>query len=208
MSRRIEILRRATEVFERQGVPSTSIEDIARAVGFKREAIYYYFKSKDEILVEIILPISASLLANLRNILRADMPSVKKLRAAIRGQLGAFNPSYLEMTVALREDHFHKDAARMPDLRKVWKEYSTAWTELIVQGQERGEFKAGLQPKVVAFGILGMCNWVSRWFHPGGPVTIDEIIETYCTLTLEGAAAAPGHEAGHEAPDRGTLAPA
>ncbi len=204
MSRRIEILRRATEVFERKGVPNTSIEDIASAVGFKREAIYYYFKSKDEILIEIILPTSASLLANLRHILRADMPSVEKLRAAIRGQLGAFNPSYLEMTVALREDHFHKDAARLPELRKVWKEYSTAWTELIVQGQERGEFKAGLQPKVVAFGILGMCNWVSRWFHPGGPVTIDEIIETYCTLTLDGAATT---KPGPSAPDHDMLAP-
>ncbi len=37
MSRRIQILRRATEVFERQGVNRTSIEDIANAVGIKRE---------------------------------------------------------------------------------------------------------------------------------------------------------------------------
>ena len=40
MSRRMEILRRATEVFERRGVNRTSIEDIAKAVGIKREAVY------------------------------------------------------------------------------------------------------------------------------------------------------------------------
>ena len=41
MSRKREILRRAAEIFERKGVSDTSIEDIAKAVGIKREGIYY-----------------------------------------------------------------------------------------------------------------------------------------------------------------------
>jgi len=39
MGRRSEILQRATEVFERKGVTHTSLEDIAREVGIKREDI-------------------------------------------------------------------------------------------------------------------------------------------------------------------------
>lgn len=196
MSRRTEILRRATEVFERQGVHHTSIEDIARAVGFKREAIYYYYKSKFEILVEIILPQSQSLLDSLETILHTDMSSRDKLKAAVRSQLGKFNPGYLEMTVALREDHFQRDDARLAELRAVWKRYSARWAELIAEGQARGEFMAEGHPKVIAFGVLGMCNWVSRWFHPSGEVKLDDIIETYCTMAVDGLASRSGMERG------------
>jgi len=113
MSRRAEIVRRATEVFERQGVSRTSFEDIAQAVGIKREAIYYYFKSRADLLLEVIVPQSTALLKNLRLIQQTGLSSRDKLHEAIRNHLDSFNPNYLEMSVALREDHFFDDDARL-----------------------------------------------------------------------------------------------
>ena len=54
--RRAEILQRATECFDRLGYANTTLDDIARAVGIKREGIYYYFKNRGQILLEIIEP--------------------------------------------------------------------------------------------------------------------------------------------------------
>ncbi len=186
MGRRNEILRRATEVFERQGVRQTSIEDIAKAVGIKREAIYYYFKGRREILVEIILPQSHMLLLNLRNIVHSNRLFTDKLHDAIQSHLQSFNPSYLEMTVALREDHFFGKDDKFKELRQVWNEYSNIWTQLIAEGQKSGEFRSEPNPKLIAYAILGMCNWLSRWFDPGKDISIEEIIETYFSFTLEG----------------------
>ncbi|MFQ5535327.1 MAG: TetR/AcrR family transcriptional regulator [Sphingomonadales bacterium] len=186
MSRRIEIIRRATELFEKQGVKQTSMEDIANAVGIKREGIYYYFKNRREILLEIILPSSVELQRNLRNILRSDMTSVEKLHAAIEAHLHRYDPGYLEMTVALREDHFFKEDKRLRALRSVWKGYTNDWQELIRGGQASGEFAPDANPKVVAFGVLGMCNWLARWFDPGKSVTIEEIIATYSNMLTHG----------------------
>ncbi len=186
MGRRNEILRRATEVFERQGVRQTSIEDIAKAVGIKREAIYYYFKGRREILVEIILPQSHMLLLNLRNIVHSNRLFTDKLHDAIQSHLQSFNPSYLEMTVALREDHFFGKDDKFKELRQVWNEYSNIWTQLITEGQKSGEFRSEPNPKLISYAILGMCNWLSRWFDPGKDISIEEIIETYFSFTLEG----------------------
>ena len=188
MSRRAEIVRRATEVFERQGVAHTSIEDIAKAVGIKREGIYYYFKSREEIVLEIILPQSQSLRLNLRNILRAEMPALEKLHAAIGSHLESFNPGYLEMSVALREEHFSLGSAKLRELRAVWKEYSDGWIALIRDGQERGEFSARFNPKVIAYGILGMCNWLSRWYVRDKAISIPEIVDNYFMLAANGLA--------------------
>ncbi len=186
MSRRAEIVRRATEVFERQGVSRTSFEDIAQAVGIKREAIYYYFKSRADLLLEVILPQSAALLKNLRLIQRTSLSSREKLHEAIRNHLDSFNPNYLEMSVALREDHFFGGDDRLTELRLTWQNYDRAWSELIAEGQAAGEFKADLDAKMVAYGVLGMCNWVARWYDPGKDVTISQLIDTYFTMIATG----------------------
>jgi TetR/AcrR family transcriptional regulator, cholesterol catabolism regulator len=186
MSRRTEILKRTTEVFERQGVTNTSLEDIAKAVGIKREAIYYYFKGRHDILLEIIQPQSMALLAGLRDIRESDLSAGEKLREAIKNHLLSYNPSYLEMSVALRDDHFFGDDGTLGELRETWNEYGTLWHKLIEEGQATGEFRADLQPKLVSFAVLGMCNWLTRWFDPEGELTLDDIIETYFKLTFEG----------------------
>lgn len=186
MSRRIQILRRATEVFERQGVNRTSIEDIANAVGIKREAIYYYFKSRADILLKIILPQSTSLVMGLGAIINSNLPAEAKLEAAIRNHLDRFNPNYLEMTVALREDHFLEDESKAAELRGVWNEYTHLWTRLIEEGQEKGIFKPGLDARMVANGILGMCNWMSRWYDPAKSIPIDKILEIFFTMVAHG----------------------
>jgi AcrR family transcriptional regulator len=191
MSRRIEILRRATEVFERRGVNRTSMEDIANAVGIKREAIYYYFDGRGEILVNIILPQSRSLCLALETILNSNMSGAEKLRAAIRNHLDKFNPNYLEMTVALREDHFAAADDKMVELRKVWRDYGALWTQLIAEGQRSSEFRGGIDPKLVSFGVLGMCNWMSRWYDPSKSITIEQIIDTFYAMVSNGIVAAP-----------------
>jgi len=189
MSRRMQILRRATEIFERQGVAQTSIEDIAQAVGLKREAIYYYFKSREEILLEIILPQSASLILNLRGVIhQADLSSMDKLRGAIEVHLNSFNPGYLEMSVMLRENHVFKDLRKLQELRRAWRDYSELWVDLVREGQARGEFDPALDPKMTAFGLLGMCNWMSRWYQPGKGVTIPELIDTFFRIGAHGIA--------------------
>jgi len=186
VSRRTDILRRAAELFDRQGVANTSIEDIAQAVGIKREGIYYYFKSREEIVLEIILPQSEALLFNLATILRSDMGPVEQLRAALRNHLSSYNPGYLEMSVALREDHLYRRSKRLKELRRVWKSYGDAWQRLVARGQEQGVFDPSLNPKISAFGILGMCNWVSRWYDRGGSMSLEAITDTFFRMIARG----------------------
>ncbi|HYG90038.1 MAG TPA: TetR/AcrR family transcriptional regulator [Azospirillum sp.] len=186
MSRKVEILRRATEVFVRQGVNRTSIEDIAKAVGIKREGVYYYFKSRTEILLKIIVPQSNRLVFGLRSIMDTRQPARDKLYAAVRNHLDTFNPSYLEMAVALREKHYVEQDDKLEELRSVWRDYDRLWVELVREGQASGEFRPDFDPKIAAYGILGMCNWLSRWYDPAKEVTIEQIIDMYFTIMADG----------------------
>ena len=90
--RREDILKKATELFDRQGYANTSLDDIARAVGIAREGIYYYFKNRAEILLHIIEPRSLALIHGLRAIM--DAPGKRyadKLHDAVRNHLEQFD---------------------------------------------------------------------------------------------------------------------
>lgn len=186
MNRRIQIVRRAAEIFMRKGVGQTSMEDIARAVGIKREGLYYYFKGLGDILLEVILPQSKSLVLNLERITKSRMTATETLHAGIQSHLDAFNPAYLEMSIALREDHNIRNPEKLKELREVWKKYNDLWVLIVERGQASGELKPDLNPKLVAFGLLGMCNWVSRWYDPNESISIPEIIETFSGMATTG----------------------
>ncbi len=51
--RREEIMKRAAQLFEKNGYSQTSVGDIAQDVGMSKPTIYHYFHSKEEILYTI-----------------------------------------------------------------------------------------------------------------------------------------------------------
>jgi AcrR family transcriptional regulator len=53
---RARILEVASELFTDQGYDATSLREIADRLGFTKAALYYHFKSKDEIMLALLEP--------------------------------------------------------------------------------------------------------------------------------------------------------
>lgn len=176
--RRESILRAATELFDRKGYTNTSLDDVAQAIGIKREALYYYYRSRAEILLAIIGPQAEGLIEGMKEVIATDAPALEQLRAAIHNHLKRFDRHCLEMTISLR-DGITSGGEVGSAMQRIWKEYERLWTALIEAGQQKGELAVAGEPKMVAFGILGMCNWLARWYNPRKSASIDEIIDTY-----------------------------
>ena len=186
-ARRAEILQRATECFDRLGYANTTLDDIARAVGIKREGIYYYFRNRSQILLEIIEPQSLELVDGIAAIVNDTAPGPReKFRAAIRNHLVRFDRYCLEMTVSLRDGRFDGEPEVRDTMVRIWKEYEAHWVRLIAEGQDKGEFRHIGDPKMLAFAVLGACNWLARWYDPRKPVMIDELIDSYTELLSSG----------------------
>ena len=52
-AKRAEILRKAAAVFGRKGFHKAGMRDIARGLGMAPGALYYYFESKDDLLIKL-----------------------------------------------------------------------------------------------------------------------------------------------------------
>jgi TetR/AcrR family transcriptional regulator, cholesterol catabolism regulator len=184
--RREAIMQNALKIFDRRGFANTSLDDIARETGVKREAIYYYFGNRAEILLNIIRPQSEALVASLQTIAASTVSYRDKLYFAIRNHLEHFDRNCLEMTVSLRDVYLEDAKEVRREMTRIWRAYETSWTQIIAEGQRRGDIARSGDPKMIAFAILGMCNWLARWYDPKKAVKVDELVDTYFSMIGHG----------------------
>lgn len=53
-SRRKEILEKSTDCFIKFGFNKTTLDEIGDAIGFNKAALYYYFKNKEELFLQVV----------------------------------------------------------------------------------------------------------------------------------------------------------
>ncbi|HEX2172544.1 MAG TPA: hypothetical protein VHL09_08875, partial [Dehalococcoidia bacterium] len=58
--------------------------------------------------------------------------------------------------------------------------------QILCDGVARGELRDDLDPTLTSLAIVGMCNWMHRWYRPTGKVPAAAIADTFATLVLDG----------------------
>lgn len=183
-NRRDEILRAAQDLFHRKGYASTSLDDIARAVGIKREGLYYYFPNRTQILIAIIKPLGLQLRDRVREILESDASPEEKIRQTVENHLMRFENRFAESKITLRDDYFAENEDVLAEMQPIWDEYEELWIAIIKEGQDKGVFDPSLDPRLAHLGILGLCNWVARWYKPGQSIAVPDLIDMYNRMVL------------------------
>lgn len=187
-NRREEILRAAQDLFHRRGYANTSLDDIARAVGIKREGIYYYFENRTQILIAIIRPLGLQLRDAVREILESDDTPEEKIRRAVENHLMRFENRFAESKITLRDDYFAENEQVLAVMGPIWDEYEDLWAAIIEEGQAADAFDPKLDSRLAFLGILGQCNWVARWYRPGKSISVPDLIDMYSRMILRSLA--------------------
>lgn len=64
--------------------------------------------------------------------------------------------------------------------------YGKTLLAIIEEGVTGGVFRSDLDPRLVMLGILGMYNWIHRWYVPGGRNSLTEIGGAFAAMVLSG----------------------
>jgi len=179
-----QILEAAARVFRQKGYDRATLRDIAKEAGLLPGSLYYHIRSKEDLLRQVVEQPIRELYGQLEDLVVAEAPAADKLARALAMHLRAFDTHYPSLFVYL-QNLLQVDAMRRP-LHKQAKRYEECWQQLLVQGIQRGEFPPDLDVKVAVFAILGMCNWMHRWYRQDGRLSIEEIIQQYTRLVLDG----------------------
>jgi AcrR family transcriptional regulator len=203
MATRDEIIAAAAKVFRTKGYHAATVQDVADAVGILKGSLYHHFKSKDELLYLIVKEPIARIYARMAEIVASDRPAADKLGRAILAHLEAFDEHYPHLFVYLHEREEMKRSFR-ERFKLSPKQYEQCWQQILREGVKAGEFRADLDVQVVSYGLLGMLNWLYKWYDPRGRLAVREVAAQFTALALGGLATTAPRRAARGARGRDT----
>jgi len=162
-NRREQILEIATHLFQK-GFRATSLDHVAAEMGVTRPALYYYFRSKEELLaaiydraVGVLIDWAAALFAQglepdalLRRLIEVHVRTMLQERPIVR--------VYFQ-----EKDSLGDVASRSVKAKEV--AFTKMMASAIEAGQVKRVFRPG-NPELIVNAILGMLIWVHEWYRP------------------------------------------
>lgn len=181
-----EIITSAVRLFSEKGFRAVTIDDIASSLGFTKSVIYYYFKSKNQILWEIFTRIYDTYFETIQSTVEKRLPPEEALAEVITKHALSVMQRKDWTTIYFREESELDDRQRRQVAKKK-RQYDALIEEIYEAGVETGVFR-DIPAHIAVSGILGMCNWLHVWFDEKGSMTATKIAEYYGTLLSQGYA--------------------
>ena len=100
-----KILKKATDLFYKNGFVKASIRDIVRPVGVTNASFYNHFKNKDEMLYHIIEDIGATLLEKMNGVIETHDNPAECLREMISRQVCLMREKRKEIKIYMEEQY-------------------------------------------------------------------------------------------------------
>jgi AcrR family transcriptional regulator len=179
-----ELYEHAARLFAERGFAGTSLQDIADALGVTRPALYYYVRSKDELLAGLVTEVASGPLDELHALAARDTDPVRRLRGVVE--------TIVELRVR-RPDRFRlllRSEAELPtELAAAYEESSRATLAVVADVIEEGVRTRRFRPvdaRVAALGVLGMCNGVAWWFRTDGPDSAEGVTRQLADIAVAG----------------------
>ncbi len=160
--RKAEIRASAAEVFASKGFDGASIRDVAKAADMSLAGLYYYYRSKDEILFDIQNEAFTTLLDGHAEALAGIKDPEEKLQKVIEGHLAFFSANLASMKVMSRESEALPGELGAPvrELRRRYVRLLRGILDELGVDHPLHEIKTG----VAVFLLFGMMNWMYTWY--------------------------------------------
>lgn len=179
-----EVLESAANIFFAKGFHATSIEDVARDVGMLKGSLYYYIKSKDDLLFQLLMAGIEDGDAYIAKQIDPNGEPVAQLERAIRAQIDYIIQNRVPFGLFLHEFD-SLSGKRQHKLISVMSRYNSRFVELVRRGQETGKLIEGA-PWLIVNGILGMCNWLYRWYDTDQISDPEQVKQVFLRMILQG----------------------
>ena len=180
------LLAAAARVFADKGYHATTMRDLARASRMSLAGMYYYVRSKEELLYLIQDRCFGEVLRGARAAVAAATGPAARLEAFVRHHVSFFAAHMAEMkTLSHEADSLHGPWARA--LRAKKKGYAALLAGLVGEAAPRASHE---ERAITAYALFGMMNWIYTWYRPDGALSPDQLAARLAALALRGVPAA------------------
>lgn len=160
--RKTEIITISAQLFKEKGYSAVTMRDIAQAMDIKAASLYNHIKSKQEILVLIIIEIAEEFTSVMNEIVNSNETAIQKLEKIIQLHIDITlrNPDEL---ASLNNDWMHLENQSLPYFVKMREEYEENFRTIVKKGIQNGEIK-NLNLEVIIFSMLSTLRTLYIWY--------------------------------------------
>jgi AcrR family transcriptional regulator len=178
------IIDTAINVFHQKGYRTATLDDVAHELDLSKAALYHYVSSKEDLLSLIYLQALESYFASAYEIDEMDLAPPEKLRFLIQHHIQDIIIDNLPMFAVFFSEENQLPKKQFERIREGKRKYTRIVQKIITEGVEQGFFRP-LDPKLHAFALIGMCNWLYKWYDPGRGANSPEEIAAHFIDLLE-----------------------
>ncbi len=182
------ILRSAAELLATYGYTATSLDQVAAHAGLTKGTIYYHFDSKEALYWAVVEPRADRAPEVIRTLLEQELAPLRALKRFVRAALrAAQNPRSRYMHY---KELLPLDEEMLAKARERERDYEHLVAQLIQRAQESGDVIPG-NPKIMALILTSAISRTARWYNPEGEVTLEEFVDTFYRMVLQGMIVRP-----------------
>ncbi|MBN2083943.1 MAG: TetR/AcrR family transcriptional regulator [Anaerolineales bacterium] len=193
--RKDQIIHAATNVFTRKGFHDARMDDIVKETGLSKGALYWYFKSKEDLIIAILDRIFSAEFQQMESLNDESLPA--------RECLSEFLDVFLDELRRMKRvtpiiSEFYALAFRNKTVRTVMQRYLrtfvTIMEPIIRRGMDRGEFRPGDARQVtVAIGAQ-LEGTLLLWAYAPKMVPLEDQLRAGAEMLIRSMEAAPKNE--------------
>jgi AcrR family transcriptional regulator len=199
------IIDTAIEIFHRKGYRTATLDDVAHELGLTRPAIYHYVSSKEDLLSQIYLQALESFFDTIYEITNMELTPPEKLKIFVQRHLNTVVIENIAMFTVFFSEENQLAEKDFQKIREEKRKFTKVVEDIITAGIAQGYFRR-VDPKLQANAIIGMCNWLYRWYKPGKSSTRpEEIVEQFTNLLENGLWRTNQEKIGHDPVERNTV---
>ncbi len=181
---RDDILDAAAQVIRQKGFHGASMADIAEAVKLQKASLYHHVSSKQEILLALLDRALDMLIEGIGSVANQNLAADEKLRQMIGAYLKGLADNADLASVLLFEHRSLEGEQRQRHVPQRDR-FEALWRDAIEDGVQSGLFKCD-DVALAVRALMGTMNWTLTWYHPDGPLSIEQIADQYTRLLLNG----------------------
>lgn len=182
--KRDAVLQTAAKLFLETGYRQTSMRQLAARLNITKPALYYYFRTKEELLIECYRAGIESIEGALKGALDCEGNGLQKVRAYIHAYATAIVTYDFGRCVAALDDSELSDQTRR-QVRTLKRRIDAAIRGYVEEGIADGSITT-CNAKMASFAMAGAVNWIGTWYRPTGSLSPQEVADEFTNILTSG----------------------
>lgn len=174
--RQIEIIEAAALRIDKHGIQNLTIKNLSADIGLSEPALYRHFKSKNDILLNLLDYFTAEMKERLDSIsIKSDISASDKLTAIFNSQFKAFTKKPAVISVIFSDGIFHFNKGLSDKVTGIMNLMRGYVNDNIGEGQKNGEYSDFINSATLSTMIIGAVRLtVLQWKLSGHKSNLTE----------------------------------